>query len=591
MAVDTGDLVPRASGSASLGVEMVNGMGGLTRDIRPYAQVHQLSGVLHYAGGSGVLRFGYDDSGDRAIQCSTDGGLTFGELPHSGQIQESIDAALIEAGVTPHTLQAAYDGGNEMLIDNDPAGYHGPLVLQNETGRLLPGLSAVEIDQIHLDYAIGISGSAVDINNPDSFAFTAIRAGAILLKSSGLLSPANSLHMGFDEEGISNAAFITTSGSLNVQADSLLIMESFFGSVTLQSRASSMTLSTTDQNGPGGDISLASVQDIVTSAGDDETGLGGQIELNAFRGSGQLDYRFGPHQSWYTKQTHSSTSGPFGDGFNPLVPSGQIIQMILENAPAGSATTLQEAYDAGRTIFIDGNNDLEITGGDSKFKLGTNGVNAPVQLSGVLDLHTTQQRGDLTHMITSNFQDGFTAPTSVEEAAARSLGLGDIAFVTASGVTNLRVGSGIAEFVNPIAQTDLTVAAGETPINWDFSQSDTHYLIDSNSDIMILVPGNYRISYYINTSQGVGSTRTIVRGRAVIGGTPLLRSTAYGYSRITTAPEATTGKTFLVNFFAGQILQITVTNLDTSTLGTIVGECSVIIERLGPIKDAPDTGD
>lgn len=72
-------------------------------------------------------------------------------------------------------------------------------------------------------------------------------------------------------------------------------------------------------------------------------GLGGQILLFAFNGSGQLEYRFGPHQAWYSKSTHSSTGGPFNDGFWPLPHSGQILEMI-------SRVSLQEAYDRGNEI-------------------------------------------------------------------------------------------------------------------------------------------------------------------------------------------------------------------------------------------------
>jgi len=76
---------------------------------------------------------------------------------------------------------------------------------------------------------------------------------------------------------------------------------------------------------------------------------GGQIELNAFASSGRLQYRFGPHQGWAAKLTHSSTGGPAGDGFWPLPHSGQVAAMIAQATPGGSVD-LQTAYDNGNEI-------------------------------------------------------------------------------------------------------------------------------------------------------------------------------------------------------------------------------------------------
>jgi hypothetical protein len=251
-----------------------------------------------------------------------------------------VDGAPISGLITSHTLQAAYDGGDEIDIRNFAGGLHGPLIKQPESTPLITSFDDVLVTDVHTDYAIGISGSARDINNPDSYAFTALRAGQIILKSSGAnqlaTTNAHTLLIGYQDSyfgGASVGAQIRTSGSLTVQSQNGTLFDTTVGSTTIQSRSSRVDIQSLDTNGAGDDINLSSVVDLNATAGKaGGQGTGGQITLNPFQASGVLEYRFGPHQSWYMKQTHSSTSGPFGDGFNPLVPSGQIRQMILETA-------------------------------------------------------------------------------------------------------------------------------------------------------------------------------------------------------------------------------------------------------------------
>ena len=75
MAIDTGDLTPRVSGAASLGVEQI-GLCGFTSDIRPFCHVHMNSGVWHdpFYGQSGVLRY---SQAAGCFEVSVDGGTNF----------------------------------------------------------------------------------------------------------------------------------------------------------------------------------------------------------------------------------------------------------------------------------------------------------------------------------------------------------------------------------------------------------------------------------------------------------------------------------------------------------------------------------
>lgn len=72
----TGDLIPQSSGSASIGVVQIDGIGGFDRTIVPYAGVYMLSGVFHNIyGSSGILRF---DNNSNHIAVSKDGGINYG---------------------------------------------------------------------------------------------------------------------------------------------------------------------------------------------------------------------------------------------------------------------------------------------------------------------------------------------------------------------------------------------------------------------------------------------------------------------------------------------------------------------------------
>lgn len=89
----TGDLLPQQSGSASIGVQQLNGIGGIVPgSIKPYNRIHFVSGVIHepifgqsgvlryaqYAGSIEVSRFGLPVGYMQdALEISTNGGLDF----------------------------------------------------------------------------------------------------------------------------------------------------------------------------------------------------------------------------------------------------------------------------------------------------------------------------------------------------------------------------------------------------------------------------------------------------------------------------------------------------------------------------------
>lgn len=86
--VKVSDLIPQASGTASLGVNQSNLTGFDITTIAPFSHVHMNSGVWHdISGQSGILRYSRAAS---AMQVSVDGGLTFNNLITAGGVTTSV---------------------------------------------------------------------------------------------------------------------------------------------------------------------------------------------------------------------------------------------------------------------------------------------------------------------------------------------------------------------------------------------------------------------------------------------------------------------------------------------------------------------
>ena len=263
--VTTSDLIPFASGSASIGVNQI-GVAGFGNPV-PYNHVHMNSGFWHditgssgairYANGPGIILGGTHSPYQLpALEFSSDGGMSF---------------AL--------RLGSISDGGG--------IGPHG----------FIQGGSAIE----NLLYIIN--------------------SGTIYIDSE--IAKVN-IH-GHEE--------------IQVLSDDDIVINA----------ASSINIDATDNvnSNVGVNYDVLVGRDTIITAGLIDTG--GQIALNAFASSGRLQFRFGPHQGWAAKLTHSSVGGPANDGFWPIPHSGQISQMIAQATPGGTVD-LQEAYDNGNEI-------------------------------------------------------------------------------------------------------------------------------------------------------------------------------------------------------------------------------------------------
>lgn len=204
-----------------------------------------------------------------------------GEWPiaHSGQVAAMIAAA----GGGAQSLQAAYDGGDQINLDRNANDRNVGVVLREQNGVAQFDLNQ-PTTQAHLNYGIAVSGGT----GANGFAFTKLVPNGVYIKSSGTATQA----------------------------------ESFFALGFIPSSAQAAFIAANH------DLAFFAFRNISYDAGT-AAQPGGQINLSAFVGSGQLEYRYGPHQSWAMKVRNISTGGPASDGFWPIPHSGYIDTMIL----------------------------------------------------------------------------------------------------------------------------------------------------------------------------------------------------------------------------------------------------------------------
>ena len=142
MAQFVGDLVPRGSGTASLGVDQI-GFGGFNHEeLFPFAHIHCNSGILHdpMMGTSGVLRFREGRSYDKLQFCGADVGVgaNFGYIPRV--------TCLIDGVFDLHVPTAAnIITGTELRLESPEIEINGDNILRLSTSGVAPIiLSAAE---------------------------------------------------------------------------------------------------------------------------------------------------------------------------------------------------------------------------------------------------------------------------------------------------------------------------------------------------------------------------------------------------------------------------------------------------------------
>lgn len=712
MAIETGDLIPRSSGSASLGVEQI-GLDGFSTDIRPFAHVHMNSGIFHdpLMGLSGVIRFTKDDGHffpellifpGEGFEFSVDGGRTYllgihkdiingwniihgenanrtailssgisllsvagtidlstygggislgtnlqdGAITLNSQLDQislltgmpvgvalnkgislsttvtniALEAGVVGAGMGdiqlsawgssgqfryrfgPHqswwmktshsntsgpngdgywpiahsgnvaqmiaqaggatqSLQAAYDGGNEIIIDPHGNYFDGAIVREPVTPELFNGVFTSLLEGNAVSNGIAVSGGLLPL-------FLSVN-GSYRHSS---LSALNSQFL-----------YIRSSGAITQNSKVMVFgyVQNHFGSQT------------------GVILSSGSLQ-TRTYTGDITNIANGTISLKPFDGSGQLEYRMGPHQAWHWKPTYGGTGGPAGDGFQPIPHSGQINQMIL--AASAAAGNLQSSYEAGRTI-----NTSALNGG-------------PVAISGIdtYGLQLAQLEGSHPHIIISGIyaqatsasvllpgamwlqahsagidaQLGPNTVTNQDEASAQSLGIPTLFYNTnGSGITSVRVASGIAQAFNNGNSSAIDEVGIMVPISI-ITTPTTFYTVDSVSGIGILVPGLYKISYVAGLEKTLGSltqcVATEIRNQDKWGRVfRMLGSNSTATMRDDNALDrATANGQWLGDLKAGDHIIIFANTTEAPPAGNSVRaksrQCNLIIEWIGP---------
>lgn len=121
MARKVSDILPLASGRYHIGVEGGTSAGSFAQ-IVPFGNIHQLSGVFHHAGSSGVLRFNNDIP---SMQVSNNGGRTFDNLASSGAL---ISAVTLQRTYLAVSTDESNNGGG-FVIDTNAAGGNGTMHL------------------------------------------------------------------------------------------------------------------------------------------------------------------------------------------------------------------------------------------------------------------------------------------------------------------------------------------------------------------------------------------------------------------------------------------------------------------------------
>lgn len=490
--------------------EQGTGLGGQVR-IEAFAA----SGRLQYrlGGVGGHEAWHWRPSYEAVGGPNSDG---FHPLPHSGQIEQMI----AEGGGSPHTQQAAYDGGNEIFTPLAGEAYQGvvvhePTAITTGGPSFPPFVDHLDPYQGHTSYGLAVSGSQPLASTFGSLA----RLGShwLHLRPSGQINDLNppGLFVGWEGNSTEEPQ-IKSSGGLFIDTTT---------NITLFPRAGTVNL-IPDSNftvTAGGFISMQSLTGNIeqnagfnwAATGSENASLTGnkQLALSAFLGSGQFEWRFGPYQAWHVNpSTNGDTEGPLGDGFFPMPHSGQILQMILENGGGGG--TLQQAYNAGQRITTGANGPVHIDG-DTTYGLRLDAAendHPHILMSGVVELPQaapTEVPGALW-LQASSYGDGpaqlqgGAIPTTRAEASAKSLGIDTMFMTTGSGIVSLRAASGVSQFFNVGGGGAVDDVGKIVPLSIETTAS-TFYHVTSTSGVQIFVPGFYRVSYVCVLEKTLGN--------------------------------------------------------------------------------------
>lgn len=272
--------------------------------------------------------------------------------------------------------------------------------------------------------------------------------------------------------------------------------------------------------------------------------------------------------------------------------------LSFTNLGPDTSHTLQQLYNNGETILVTSTfGDLNVISSDASIIFATDSRRAPINISGVvLHPNSSHELGDLT-MLTHGVTSGSPVHgvTTLAIARAKSLGIGTLLFNTGSGIVNISVGSGIAQFRCGGAVTVSTTSTSGSAIPMTVQDFfDANYIvgnaggvgdIPSPKTFTILSPGLYRISYNISFERTSGTNpRTIKTYIRRNFHESLINGASYTFHRDTTNDENTAHGSFIVEANAGDFFTIFAQYASTSAASTIAiiqDDCWCIVEKIG----------
>lgn len=567
MAQYTGDLMPRVSGSASLGVEMVDGKGGFTTDIRPFANVHQNSGVLHDArhGTSGVIRYAAP-----YFEVSPNGGV--GWL--AGQ---RADANFNLITFPEDFSQWDVHLGSPTITTNTALAPDGTLTADNIEDD---NVSAYE--QIKVEYTV-----PADTNYYCVALFVQKDATATAIAG-----------MNINLTGTNP----TISMNPRFRVDTGEVMESTVGegplAIMIDHNADWWRVISTPIRNDGVQdtllvtINAASRRIVPLDTGDNVAATG---DLTAWGAKLMIGKYMAEYETPYISTINDVPPGTGLSGF----PNGDIIlegvngidvsspadfTVLVDGVSISGITTLQQAYENNPLLYVETNpGPLGIITGPTagrKFHLETDSV-AHLSFSGVVESPTVElETGDLTmHQHGMVVSDAEGASTFAE-AQARSLGIGSLQLNTGSGVANVMMGSGIQKY---LATGSQAMAAFPTYTIINFSsermQHDQYYAWDSSvTGVRFFVAGTYLLMGIINyvCTAGIGG----VLGAMDLNGATALNG-MIGATWINAGLYSSIPIFGTVNIQAGDYLRVSASKTGGTHL-TITNQQSLHIVYLGP---------
>lgn len=261
-------------------------------------------------------------------------------------------------------------------------------------------------------------------------------------------------------------------------------------------------------------------------------------------------------------------------------------------------STLQLGYEKDRNLYItNAEGPVRLVGINRKVQFDSYSVVAPINFSGAIPVNTANP-GDLL-MLSHSVASGTPISLAEQNTAilrARSLGVGTLMLNTGSGIVNISIGSGLAQFRSTSAVGVSTTSnsgsciATSTP---DFSDLNNHQgnvgqigpVVPPRS-FWIWSPGLYECSYHVSFDKTAGNDPHVIKCqmfRNII--EPIKRSESYVFAATTAAGEGTCHATFLMEAKAGDCFNIQcgyeggVTASNTSS--SIANEGYVLIKKIG----------